>query len=70
MKINRTHYIAPKECPFTLNGENLASLRRAKLNKIANAIKVETKDSGNATLGLVIVRLKALGANPEIGDLL
>lgn len=70
MKFTRQHFIAPKDCPFTLNGENLASIRRHGINKIAKAIKVDVKDSKNETLGLVISRLKTMEAPTELQEIL
>ena len=68
MKFNRTHFIGAKDCPFTLDGENLAEMRRARLNRIANRIKVEQKDTGNGTLGAIIVRCKSLKYPNELRE--
>ena len=66
MQYNNVHYIAPKECPFTWKGENLAELRRVKLVRIATALKVDATGSKNEILGRLVNYLKATEAESEL----
>ena len=68
MKFNREHYMAPKECPFTYKGQNLAECRRVLLNKIAKSLDIdfEPSDAGNKTLGAIVKRAQALRLNSEL----
>ena len=65
---NPVVYIAPKDCPFTINGENLAAMRRAKLRRIAKSLKVSADGSKQEILKRVIGRLKAADAPRELSD--
>lgn len=69
MKYNPTvHFISPRECPYTANGQNIAELRRAKLRKIAESIKVDSTGSKNEILGRVITRLRSLNSDKELAN--
>ncbi len=70
MKVTVTRIIAAKDCEFTLNGKNLAEMRRFRINRIATAIKVDVEDSKNATLTRVLGRLRAMEAAPELSEIL
>ncbi|MEE9158971.1 MAG: hypothetical protein V3U60_11355 [Gammaproteobacteria bacterium] len=69
MKITRQHYPAAKECKYTLNGQNIAEMRRTKVNKIAASLKLEPKGPKNETLAMVIARLNALEAPNELSEM-
>jgi hypothetical protein len=62
-------YIAPKDCPYTLNGNNLAALRRSALRPIARALKLDDSGTHQQMLPAIISRLATLEAPPEITDL-
>ena len=66
---NPVNYIAPKQCPYSLNGENLAAMRRAKLREIAKKLKVSPDDSKQAILVRLIGKLKVMDAPKELTDL-
>ena len=63
------NYIAPKQCPYSLNGENLAAMRRAKLRQIAKSLEVSPDDSKQAILVRIIGKLKVMDAPKELSDL-
>lgn len=63
------HYLAPKDCPFTINGQNLAAMRRAKLRQIAKSMGVSPAGSKQDILRKVIAKLKVTGAPKELNDL-
>ncbi len=63
------HYLAPKDCPFSLNGQNLAAMRRAKLRQIAKSLEVSPDDSKQAILVRIIGKLKVMDAPKELTDL-
>ena len=62
-------YISVKDCPYSIEGNNLAEMRRARLRKIAIAISVSAEGSKQDILKRVIGRLKASGAPKELNDL-
>ncbi len=62
-------YLAPKDCPFTLNGENLAAMRRAKLRKIAKSLKVSPDGSKQEILKRLIGTLRVAGVPKELNNL-
>lgn len=67
---NRTiHYLAPKECPFEINGQNLVTFRRARLRQIAKSMGVSPDDSKQAILNRIIAKLKVTGAPKELSDI-
>ena len=70
MQFNTTHYIAAKDCPYTLNGENLAEMRRARLNKIAMALELGPLNTKNETLGAIMARLNAIEADKELSAII
>ena len=63
------NYIAPKQCPYSFNGENLAAMRRAKLRLLAKKLKVSPDDSKQAILTRLIGKLKVMDAPKELTDL-
>ena len=63
------HYTSAKECEFSIDGENLVTIRRARLRGIAKALKVSPDGSKQEILKRVIGRLKASGAPKELIDL-
>lgn len=68
MKITPVHYIAPKECPYTYRGRNLAEMRRAKLQRIAKTLEVDIEGSKNELVGRIIDRARALEMNAELSE--
>ena len=67
---NRTiHYLASKECEFSINGQNLATFRRAKLRQIAKSMGVSPDDSKQAILKRIIAKLKVTGAPKELSEI-
>ena len=63
------NYIAPKQCPYSFNGENLAAMRRAKLRQIAKSLKVSPDGSKQEILKRLIGALGVAGAPKELTDL-
>ena len=63
------HYLAPKECPFTIDGQNLVTFRRAKLRQLAKSLKVSPDDSKQDILKRIIAKLKVTGAPKELNEL-
>ncbi|KKM08169.1 hypothetical protein LCGC14_1726560 [marine sediment metagenome] len=63
------NYIAPKQCEFTINGQNLAAMRRAKLRQLAKSLGVSPDDSKQAILKRIIAKLKVTGAPKELSDI-
>ena len=63
------HYLAPKQCPFTYSGENLAAMRRSRLRQLAKKLKVSPDDSKQEILKRLIGKLTAIGAPKELNDL-
>lgn len=62
-------YLAPKDCPFTFNGQNLAAMRRAKLRQIAKSLGVSPDGSKQDILRRTIANLKVTGAPKELSDI-
>ncbi len=62
-------YLAPKNCPYSFNGQNLAAMRRAKLRQIAKALKVSPDGSKQEILKRLIGALGVAGAPKELNDL-
>jgi hypothetical protein len=53
-------------CPYTLDGENLANLRRVKLQDIGKAIGVVGDMSKNELLTRIMAQLSAMGSEKEL----
>ena len=66
---NPVNYIAPKQCPYSFNGENLAAMRRTKLRQLAKKLGVSPDDSKQAILVRLIGKLKFMDAPKELTDL-
>lgn len=62
-------YLGSKDCKFTLKGQNLAEMRRAKLQKLAKALKVDPVGSKQEILKRVIGALSSRNAPAELADL-
>lgn len=62
------HYLGAKEVKYTLNGQKLNELRRARLRQLAMALKVNADGSKNDLLHRIISKLNSVGAEPEIGS--
>lgn len=69
MIINPVRYLSTKDCEFTINGVNLAEMRRAKLRPIAKSLRVSAEGSKQEILLRVIGKLKVNGAPKELNDL-
>jgi len=61
-------YLAPKNCPFSLNGQNLAAMRRAGLRHIAKSLDVSPDGSKQSILVRIIGKLKVIDAPKELSD--
>lgn len=59
-------FLCSRDCPYTLRGQNLATLRRARLRPIAIALGLEGEGSKNELLHRLIARLKAANADKEL----
>lgn len=68
MNVTTHQYIAAKNCPYTVEGTNLVELRRAKLRKIAEAVKVSPEGSKNDILHRLITKLRAMGSEKELTE--
>lgn len=66
MKNNFVTYISAKQCPYSFEGKNLTEFRRAKLRKIAQAVKVNAEGSKNELLQRIIGKLNLIGAEKEL----
>jgi len=66
---NYQNFISASNCKYTFKGQNLVEMRRAKLRLIAGAFGLDTEAIKNDLLGLIIVKLNAMGAENEITDL-
>ena len=62
-------YLAPKDCPFSIDGQNLVEMRRARLRQIAKAVGVSPDDSKQSILKRIIGKLKVAGAPKELTDI-
>lgn len=70
MRTRILHYVSHKECPYTWRGENIANLRRSKLQDIAASFQIGTPDSSKQEiLAQLVPRLNGLGAETEISDI-
>ena len=69
MKITTEVIINFRNCPYTLNGQNLANLRRSQLEPIANALGIREEMSKNQLLTRMISLLKANSAEQELADI-
>jgi len=63
------HFISSVNCKYTLNGKNLAELRKVKLRPIARALGVIQDGSKNDMLAAIIAILNSKSAEPELMDL-
>lgn len=64
-----TRYISPNECPYSVAGENLADMRRAKLARVAQSLGVfHVEHSKNDMLHAVIAKLRKDEAPEELLD--
>ncbi len=66
---NPIRYLGPKDCPFTIDGKNLAEMRRAELRPYAKKLQVSADGSKQAILLRVIGKLKVIGAPKELNEL-
>lgn len=57
-----------RNCPYSLNGENLANLRRAQLQPIAAAVGIRGEFTKNQLLTRLIEKLSAMGASSDIAE--
>ncbi len=62
-------YLAPKQCPYSRNGQNLAAMRRAQLREIAKEVGVSPDDSKQAILKRLIGKLNVMDAPKELNDI-
>lgn len=60
------HFLSSKEVPYSLRGQNLATMRRARLRLIAQALGVSPDGSKNDILHRLLARLKASEADKEL----
>lgn len=63
---NPVHYLGVKECPFSIRGQNLVGLRRARLRPIAKALEVDPNGTKQEILKRIIAKLKAQESEPEL----
>ena len=63
------HFIAPKDCDYTLFGKNLVEMRRAELRKLAKALDINADGTKNDILGGLIGKLKAMEAETELSEI-
>jgi len=69
MKHSSYHYIAAKECPYSILGRKLTELRRAELRNIAMRIEVDGNLPKNDMLQQTISKLNAIEAPAELSEL-
>ena len=64
------HYLAAKDCKYTLNGMNLFEMRKAKLRVVvAKPLGLDMEGTKNEVLGRCILALDRLEAPNEITEL-
>ncbi len=68
MKTTTETIINFRNCPYSMNGENLANMRRAALQPIAAAVGIRGELSKNQLLTLLIGKLNAMGAPKELSE--
>ena len=66
---NPIRYLGPKDCEFTINGQNLVEMRRAKLRLVAKSFGVSPDGSKQNILQRLIGKLKVAGAPKELNEL-
>ena len=68
MQTTFIHFTGHNECKYTLNGENIAAMRRASLRRIANQLKVPAGGTKNEILQRLIMHLKTTEAPLELSE--
>ena len=68
MQFNTQHYIAAKECRYTMLGKNLAEMRRADLRLITISIEANAEGSKQDILAATLKRLDSRGAPNELSE--
>ena len=66
---NPIRYLGPKDCPFTIDGKNLAEMRRSDLRPYAKKFGVSADGSKQEILQRLIGRLKVADAPKELNEL-
>ncbi len=56
------------ECKYTLNGENIAAMRRARLRKIAQQFDLDAEGEKNDILRRIVAHLQAIEAPLELSE--
>lgn len=68
MKTTTETIINFRNCPYSINGENLANLRRAQLQPLAAAIGIRGEFTKNQLLTMMLAKLAAMDASKELSD--
>lgn len=63
------HFMGVRECEFTVDGQNLVTLRRAKLRPLAKAMSLNPDGTKQELLRRLIGRLRSSGAPKELRDI-
>ena len=63
------NYIMPADCRYTIDGENVASLTRGRLRKVAQALNVNPEGVKDAILRRVLEDLRLRNASDDISRL-
>lgn len=71
MQITSTvNVLGARDCRYTLDGKNLANMRRAELFRIARCFDLGNPDaSKNELLSGLIAKLNLMGAEDELADM-
>lgn len=69
MQQTYTSYYADSNCPYTLDGVHLTSLRRAVLARIAPSLDIDPDQPKNKLVEAMMIKLRALEAESEISSL-
>ena len=57
-----------RNCPYTLNGENIANLRRVEVQNLAAVLGIRGEFSKNQLLTRMIEKLAAVDAPKELSE--
>ncbi len=71
MEFHSINYISPGQCVYTIDGQKLIEIRKAKLVPFAGALDIEVtgETSKNELVGRMIVALDAMGAPHELTEM-
>lgn len=69
MLTTHVRFLAPKDCPYTLDGTNLFEIRKVRLRPLANSLGLDNTGTHNDLLARIMARLDTLQSPKEIREL-